>query len=143
MTGTVYFIDANIVVYAVGHPHVLKSPCVTILDALAKRSVVSATNVEVLQEILHIYSRRGERNFAIEMARNLSILVTTLYSVTPGDFTRALTLHSQHQRLTARDSLHLASLYNNGITHILSADRHFDGLPGITRIDPLDWQNRE
>jgi uncharacterized protein len=142
MTGRVYFIDANIVVYAVGQPHILKTPCIEVLASLARRTVLSATSVEVLQEILHIYSRRGRRTFAIEMARNLASLVTTLYSVTPNDFTRALTLHSQHPLLTARDSIHLASMYNNDLTHILSADHHFDGIPGITRIDPMDWKER-
>jgi len=142
MVGTTYFIDANIVVYSVGKPHFMKAPCLAILEDMARRSVTSATNVEVLQEILHIYTRRGEHTFGIEMARNLSVLVTTIYSVTPEDFARALTLHSQYSRLTARDSLHLASLYNNRITHIVSADHHFDGLPGIVRIDPLGWEVR-
>jgi len=30
-------------------------------------------------------------------------------------------------------------MYNHGIQYILSADRHFDVLPGITRIDPAEW----
>jgi predicted nucleic acid-binding protein len=143
MSGISYFIDANILVYSVGKPHILKSPCLAIIEDMARRTVTSATNVEVLQEILHIYSRRGERSFGIEMAHNLSTLVTTIYSVTPEDFARALTFQRQYPQLTARDSLHLASLYNNGITHIVSADHHFNNLPGIIRIDPLDWESRQ
>jgi uncharacterized protein len=142
MTNTTYFIDANIVLYSVGKPHPLKAPCLAVMEDLARRTILSATNIEVLQEILHIYSRRGERSFGIEMAQNLSSLVTTVLAVTPEDFARALIFHRQYPDLMARDSLHLASLHNNRITHIVSVDKHFDNLPGITRIDPLDWENR-
>ena len=36
--------------------------------------------------------------------------------------------------LTARDAVHLAVMREHGIEHIVSFDRHFDGLPGITRV---------
>jgi hypothetical protein len=28
-------------------------------------------------------------------------------------------------------------MQNNGLTHIISPDAHFDVFPGITRIDPI------
>jgi predicted nucleic acid-binding protein len=38
--------------------------------------------------------------------------------------------------MAPRDWLHLAVMLNNGITEIISVDRHFDDIEGITRIDP-------
>jgi predicted nucleic acid-binding protein len=36
--------------------------------------------------------------------------------------------------LTARDAIHLAVMREHGIEVILSFDRHFDGLPGVSRL---------
>jgi len=30
-------------------------------------------------------------------------------------------------------------MLNNGITEIISADRHFDNIEGITRLDPREF----
>jgi len=37
-----------------------------------------------------------------------------------------------------RDLVHLAVMRRAGCTHIVTADRGFDGLSGIQRLDPLD-----
>jgi hypothetical protein len=41
--------------------------------------------------------------------------------------------------LQARDSVHAAVMLGRHVPFIISADRHFDGLPGITRIEPAAW----
>ncbi len=143
MSDPTYFIDTNVFIYAIGQPSSFKQPCAEILRAIAGREIQSATSVEVLQEILHVYSRRNRRAEAVELARTLAGQVTQLLPITQAVFAHALTIHSRFPQLTAKDSLHTATVYHFGLTHILSAERHFDGLPGITRIDPLDWEKRE
>ena len=139
MSDPLYFIDTNVFVYAVGQPGPLKQPCAEILRSIASREIQSATSVEVLQEILHVYSRRNRRAEAVTVARTLAGQVTQLLPITQAVFIHALTIHSRFPQLTAKDSLHAATLYHFGLTHILSADHHFDGLPGITRIYSLGW----
>ncbi len=39
-----------------------------------------------------------------------------------------------HPELTARDAVHVAVMREHGIGEILSFDRHFDSLPGVTRL---------
>lgn len=39
-----------------------------------------------------------------------------------------------HRDLTARDAIHLAIMREHGIERILSFARHFDALPGVTRL---------
>ena len=38
--------------------------------------------------------------------------------------------------------IHIAIMQNNGIDTIVSADRHFDGIDGVTRLDPLELFRR-
>ena len=37
------------------------------------------------------------------------------------------------------DAIHIATMLNRGILHIVSADTHFDSVAGIQRIEPLTW----
>jgi predicted nucleic acid-binding protein len=116
--------------YAVGAQHPLKAPCLAILDSVATGKLTAVTDVEVLQEILHRYTALGQRLRAVEVAE-LFLQIE--------DFLLATQLHSQYVALQARDSLHLAIMQRQGIFHIISADRHFDGIPGLIRLDPAHW----
>ena len=54
-------------------------------------------------------------------------------------------LASRHAGLSARDLLHVAVMTRQGANQIVSADRGFDQVPGIERLDPLDlssWRNQ-
>lgn len=41
-------------------------------------------------------------------------------------------------RGSTRDLIHVAVMRRLGIAHVVSADRDFDGIPGVTRLDPMD-----
>jgi predicted nucleic acid-binding protein len=49
---------------------------------------------------------------------------------------RSIGLLSAHPQLGVRDAVHAATALHNDIERILTADRVFDGIPGITRVDP-------
>ena len=136
---TSYFVDANIVLYAVGKPHPLKYLCNQILIDAVRLSLPLISSTEMLQEILHIYTSRNQRERAREIVSDFIRIADTILSITLADFERALKIHEQHPKMTSRDCLHVATMYNHGLAYILSADRHFDDVSGIMRIDPSDW----
>ncbi len=137
-----YFVDATIPMYAVGAEHPLKEACVRLLEAIAQGKLAAVTDVGVLQEILHRYTFLGKREKAVEVAELFLAIVPEVLPVSHRDFFRALQIHRQYLRLQARDSLHAAVMYNHGLRYIFSADRHFDLLSGIARIDPAEWVQR-
>ena len=55
-------------------------------------------------------------------------------AVTLADIERAKTIVLGRRRLSARDALHAAVMERQGIDRVLSFDRGFDGLPGVTRL---------
>ncbi len=135
----VYFVDTNIVMYAVGADHAMKQPCLQIFADSEALPLMLTTSTEVLQELLHVYSARGQRQLAIEICRDFVETVDEILPVTYNDFSWALQFHHHHSTIMARDSIHAATIVNNGLSYILTADKHFDKLPGITRIDPREW----
>jgi hypothetical protein len=135
----VIFVDANVPMHAAGRPHPLRIPCQRALEAVVLGRVSIASDVEVVQEILHRYTASGQRGRAIALARAFTDLLDELYPVGRADIELAMELHARPE-LPARDSLHWAVMQRNGIDTILTADRHFEALPGITRVDPPEWE---
>lgn len=50
----------------------------------------------------------------------------------------ALDLLVDHGRLRTADAVTAATALNRGIPAVLSADRDFDGIAGVERVDPAD-----
>jgi predicted nucleic acid-binding protein len=125
--------------YAVGADHPLKQPCLSVLEAVATDKLSGTTDVEVLQEILYRYAAQGQRGRAVDVVRLFLRVVPDARPVTKECFLLAIDLFDRHPALQPRDALHAAVMQRNGIHQIISADRHFDGIPGITRVDPAEW----
>jgi predicted nucleic acid-binding protein len=131
-----HFIDANVPMYAAGAQHPLREPCLAILRAIAGGELAAITDVEVCQEILHRYTALGEREQALHVARLFTKLVPEILPITKEDLLLSLEMHERYPSLQARDSLHTAVMLNNDVQFIISADRHFDEVAEIERIDP-------
>ena len=59
--------------------------------------------------------------------------------VTMADLVRARSLSRAYPDVSARDLIHAAVMLNHGLTVIVSADRHFDQIAEVSRLDPLSF----
>jgi predicted nucleic acid-binding protein len=107
-----------------------------VVEEVAEGRIAAATDVEIVQEILHRFDAIRQPSFGVAMATNLLDLVPTVFPVTAADIRSTIDIFRQYasQGVVARDALHAAVMKNNGISHILSTDRHFDHIEGIARI---------
>jgi predicted nucleic acid-binding protein len=133
---TVY-LDANVFVYAAGTPHPLKEPCVAILRRVESGDLLATTSVETLQELLHLYQRRGLASAGATLVRRVMALLPAILPVDAADLAEAADLGEEHPALPARDWVHAAVARRHGITTIVSADQHFDRIEGLERVDPM------
>jgi hypothetical protein len=133
-----YFLDSNIFMYAAGRPHPHKSSCVAVLRRVAEERLDVVTNAEVLQEILYRYGAIGEVQRGLHLARlAVDQVGGDVLPVTLADMQVAFDLVARHgTAIRSRDAVHAATMLNNGLTHLISADSHFDAIGGITRVDP-------
>lgn len=128
------FVDANIPMYIVGDDDDRKRESLLLVEQAIVRQRRLVTSAEVLQEILHRYThiRRPE---AIDAAfRTVDSFVDAVLPVTAEDVRAARRILDEAPAATARDALHVAVMRAHGISEILSFDRHFDGVEGISRI---------
>src|SRR5262249_43158963 len=96
----------------------------------------AATDAEVHQKILYRYLSLQLATRAQQVNEAFQMLVPTVFPITIVEIARARELVDRYPMLPARDLLHLAAMLNNGITTIVSADRHFDVISEIRRRDP-------
>jgi predicted nucleic acid-binding protein len=129
-----FFVDANVVIYgAVASPY--RSPCLAILEAVASGRADGRTSTAVLEEIWHV-ELSGRAGDLEGLARRAYTLFTPLLPVADEAFPHAFALDTG--KLGANDRLHVGTCLAHGIGVIVSADRDFDEVGAIRRIDPLD-----
>lgn len=137
-------LDVNVPMYAGGKSHPYREPCAWILTEVAQGSLAAAIDTETVQEILHHYGASGRLDIAVAMASHLLQIVPTAYPMLLADAQLAIELFRRYgpRGIKARDVIHVAIMQNNGMETIISADRHFDGIEGVTRLDPLELFHR-
>jgi len=119
----VIFVDTNVVMYAVGRAHPLKSEARAFFEAALRDRTPLATSAEVLQELLHAYlpvARLETLDAALELVESL---VATVWAVEPADVLLARSLVGRHPELGARDLLHLACCRRRGVEEMKTYDR--------------------
>ena len=128
------FVDSNVPMYLVGAEHPNKAVARRLVETAIEAGEPLVTDAEVLQEILYRYVAIGRR-YAIEAASSAVIgIVDEVFPIERSDVDRArrIVLTS---RLSARDAVHLAVMQRYGVSRILTFDRAFDDLPGVSRLE--------
>ena len=140
MNDSPWLLDVNVPMYAAGQAHPYKEACVLVMTEIAEGRLAVAIDTETIQEILYRYAALRRWETAVTLATNLLDLVPMVYPVLPADARLAIQLFEQYasQEIKARDLLHVAVMLNNHLSGILSADEHFDRIPGINRLDPQE-----
>lgn len=133
-----FFVDVNVPMYATGKAHPYKESCVWVLTEIADGRLDAAIDTEIIQEVLYRYGAIERWQMGVQMAKNLLDLIPMVLPVTVEDMKTTLSLFARyaHDGVKARDALHAAVMQNHQLTHIISTDRHFDQIEGITRLDP-------
>lgn len=137
------FIDTSIFMYARGKDHPLKAPCSSIILAIGKEDALGnygapVINTEVLQEILYRYVMIEKADIGLSICRDIEALEVDVLPVTREDMNRAFELFERYKAksLPPRDLIHASVMINNGLSHIISADKHFDSIKEIKRLRP-------
>jgi predicted nucleic acid-binding protein len=132
------FLDSNVFLYATGREHPYRESCRALLEAVGEGAVIGETSVEVVQEAAHVRVRRtGRREDARELADRIG-RSCTVHAFEQTDLARAIEIFVAGESLPMRDAVHAAVALNRGLEALVSADRDFDRVPGISRVDPLD-----
>ena len=92
------FVDANVIMYAVGRPHLLKSRAREFFDESWSNRKPLFTSAAVIQELMHVYLRRNRPHIldaALDLVASAGVEVWPLEEA---DTILARQLHESHPR---------------------------------------------
>jgi uncharacterized protein len=128
------FIDSNIPMYLVGAAHPNRDAARLRLEQLFDNQEKLVTDAEVFQEILHRYRHIDRLDAVTPAFRILDEICDETFSIEKQDTYVAHRLLDGHDKISARDALHIAVMRRVGASKIFSFDRGFDGVAGIRRL---------
>ena len=131
-------VDTSIFIYAEGHAHVLKGSCRALVAVI--RSTPHSFNIdaELLQEVLHIHTMRGDRPAAFNTYDALTALFPTPEPITAKVMHSARRLLESCVRLSVRDAVHAAVALESGLEGLVATDGDFADVPGLRVWHPRD-----
>ncbi|MFV2064310.1 MAG: type II toxin-antitoxin system VapC family toxin, partial [Chloroflexota bacterium] len=97
-------LDTTVLVYAVGVDHPLRAPAQWLLRAHGARDIEATTTAEVLQEFLHVRSRRRSRSEAASLVQEF-VDAFDVIRTSPADLVAGADLYVRHPGLGAFDAV--------------------------------------
>jgi predicted nucleic acid-binding protein len=131
-------IDANVILYAAGADHEYREPCRSVVTLAYRRQMAAAVNTGVLQEVLHYYHRHGRTDAALRAFDDTLIGLPEPCAIDRETAIIARDILATHPHLQTRDAFHAATVFQHNLEGIISADRAFDTIKGLTRFDPKE-----
>jgi predicted nucleic acid-binding protein len=131
-------LDTTVLVYAVGGEHPLRDPCREVVRDIGAGRLAATTTVEVIQEFAHVRARRTGRADARTLALRFADLLSPLVHPGEADLARGLELFERYEALGAFDAVLAAVvLERDHLVGLMSADRGFTSVAGLTHLDPV------
>jgi predicted nucleic acid-binding protein len=129
-----FFVDANAIVYSASEGSARRN-CLRVLGEISTGDADGRTSAAVLEEVWHV-AGRGRRERGAGIVQAALEIFSPLLPVNEEALVHALSM--PESKLGPNDRLHVGTCANHEIEVVLSADRAFDGVKGIRRVDPFD-----
>lgn len=132
---TVYFIDSNVFFYAKILDREYGVACAEILDRISKGKLEAATSTLVIIELANALRKYGLSDEVKDVVDAVFSLDIHVFDVDSLGVRNAVGIFDEF-RIGTYDCVHLAIMKDAGIADVISADRDFDKVNWIKRLDP-------
>jgi predicted nucleic acid-binding protein len=131
----VIVVDTTVLAYAVGGSHALAEPSRALIAAIGDGRVQATTTTEVIQEFVHVRSRRRDRSDAVRAGRHYAELFSPLIGIGPGALEQGLSLFERIPQLGAFDAVLAAVALESDAEGLVSADAAFAEVPRLKFLE--------
>jgi len=134
------FLDSAVLMYAAGGAHPLREPCRRVLRQVADGELEAVTSAEVIQEILHRFTRIGRADIGAALARASLDLLAPVLPITHALMRRLPDLIERYPHLEARERYRRADIvvdqFNSGWYGMFALESMALGKPVVARLEP-------
>lgn len=128
-------VDTTVLVYAVGAEHELAEPSRALVEAIGDGRVPATTTAEVIQEFVHVRSRRRGRADATRIGRAFTELLSPLLAVERDALEHGLRLFERLPVIGAFDAVLAAAAIESESAALVSGDRAFETVPRLRFVE--------
>ena len=135
-----FYVDSNVFLYAAIGDRVFGPSCAGILRRIARSEMKATTSSLALLEFANALRKIGVKlrpGDAVQALRSLPMPIQGLSA----EIAEAGSNLAQATGKGPYDCTHAEVMRAIGLSKIISADKDFDSLPGITRLDPIDFRS--
>ena len=132
------YVDSNVFFYAKISDTEYGEACAKIIGDIADANLRTATSTLAVLEVANALKKYG---LSDEVKDEIDAIYSLGMTLGPVDDTIVRLVGEIHRsaKISPYDCAHVATMKRLGITKILSADKNFDGIPGVQRIDPKTY----
>lgn len=128
------YFDSNIFIFAAIDRGKLGKDCREIMKLIDKQKISAAASFIVIDEVLWVLKRNIGKEDAIKIAKTMFSMPIKWVNVDESIILGTLDIF-ERMALDPRDSIHISSMRNVGLTTMVSEDKDFDKVEGIERIN--------
>lgn len=138
------YIDTNVFIYAIeNHPKYGKA-CAKVLFDIENEKLKAAASILVLVEIINVLSKinrvlKKTKQIPLDISQNTDSVLSLPIMWFDLDFFTIRKASSYSFPISVMDYFHVSAMEINSISEILSADKEFEKVGFIKRVDPLDY----
>ena len=129
------YIDSNVFFYAKILDRVFGRSCASLIRRMALKEVEASTSVLAVIEVANALRKYGLRSEVSSELRAISSLGIEVYPLEGADAQEAAEIYDEVQ-ISPYDCLHAAVMRKYDLKEIVSADKDFDKIKWLVRLDP-------
>ena len=131
------YIDTNIWIYAITSNPTYEQSCRVIMREINNRKIDATISTHVLIEVSGVLFQQYKIKDTTKYIDSIISLPIHIIEITP-EIVRITVEYSAKYNITPYDAIHVAACTSESIFNIISADKDFDKIDLIKRIDPKE-----
>jgi len=139
------YLDTNVIIYAIeNHPKYGKR-CKRILEDIESEKLKVCCSVLVLVETINVLIKvnkvlREKKEKPLNINENIDAILSLPITWLDLNFSIIKKASEYNYNVSGVDYIHIATMELNSVGKIISADKDFDEVEFIKRVDPLDYK---
>ncbi len=139
------YLDTNVFIYAIEQHQKYGKFCEKILLDIESEKLKVSASIIVLVEILNVLKKinkilNKERKKQLDIRKNIDAILSLPIIWLDLNFLTIKRATEYDYDISGVDYIHTSTMELNSITKIISADKDFDQVDFIQRIDPLEYK---
>jgi len=135
VTSQKLYVDSNVFFYAKVQDRVFGECCSRVVSKIASKEIDASTSALVALEVANALRKYGLSKDVADEVRAIFSLGIDVYPVESSDVREAAEIYSE-AKISPYDCAHAAIMKRNGLSTIVSADKEFDRVTWLKRVDP-------